>query len=91
MTDFEFCGAVLVKWKGDEEGQPSAEAPAPNKALHRILDTYAGVFRESQGLPLSHSQDQAIVIREGYGSVSVRPCRYAHWQKDVIESMAGIC
>ncbi|XP_073138101.1 uncharacterized protein [Henckelia pumila] len=61
-TDVKFGGAVLVKWKSDADGQPSTVVPTPNGALHRLLDTYAVVFCEPQGLPPNRNQDHAIII-----------------------------
>jgi hypothetical protein len=62
---------------------PSTTAPAG--PLTDILNSFADVFAEPQGLPPARSHDHAIPLQEGAQPVSVRPYRYPFYQKEEIE------
>ncbi|XP_073057376.1 uncharacterized protein [Primulina eburnea] len=87
VSEVEFYGAVLLKWKGGEEW--GAEDGGGGEAMNNMLAKYEKVFREPCGLPPNRSQNHVISIKEGCGPISVRPYRYAHRQKDEIEKMVS--
>ncbi|XP_073017749.1 uncharacterized protein [Primulina eburnea] len=66
----EFCGAILVKWGGEEMEVIDKEEDV--EAMNNILAEYEGVFQEPSELPPCRRQDHAICIKEGCGPVSIR-------------------
>jgi hypothetical protein len=58
-----------------------------NPDLHKLLDNFAEIFAESQGLPPKRQHDHQIPLKPRAGPVSVRPYRYPHYQKNEIEKI----
>ncbi|KAL4562985.1 hypothetical protein LXL04_027016 [Taraxacum kok-saghyz] len=54
--------------------------------LDTLLDTYATLFQNPQGLPPARAIEHKITLFEGQGPVCVRPYRYPHAQKDEIQT-----
>jgi hypothetical protein len=50
-----------------------------------VLQEFSDVFMEPFSLPPSRQIDHSIPLKEGTAPVNVRPYRYAHYQKKVIE------
>lgn len=65
------------------EKQLVSEVPA---TLESLREEYVGVFTTT-GLPPARGHKHAIVLKVGSNSVSVRPYRYPHFQKDEIEKL----
>jgi hypothetical protein len=63
--------------------EPSEEFPL---AVQQVLNKFASVFEEPQGLPPVRSFDHTIPLIPGAMPVNVRPYRYTPSQKDEIES-----
>jgi len=53
--------------------------------MDALLEEFAGLFAEPQGLPLRRHLSHCIRLKRGVGAVAVRPYRYAHTQKDELE------
>jgi hypothetical protein len=53
--------------------------------LDALLEEFAGLFVEPQGLPPRQHLSHRIRLKPGVGDVAVRPYRYAHTQKDELE------
>jgi len=53
--------------------------------MDALLEEFAGLFAEPQGLPLRRHLSHRIRLKRGVGAVAVRPYRYAHTQKDQLE------
>ena len=53
--------------------------------MQRVLEAYANIFKESTALPPVHEVDNCIPLKDGIEPISVRPYRYAHFQKNEIE------
>lgn len=52
-----------------------------------VLQQFANVFIEPQGLPLRRSHDYYIALQQGAQLVSIRPYRYPFYQKEEIEKI----
>ncbi|KZV58492.1 peroxidase 64 [Dorcoceras hygrometricum] len=83
VADVEFSG---VLW-GVETEDTSGEVGSLSRELDGVLQLHERLFDEPRGLPPTRRQDHAIILKEGYGPVQVRPYLYAHHQKDEIEKM----
>uniref|UniRef100_A0A0A9D2Y9 Reverse transcriptase domain-containing protein n=1 Tax=Arundo donax TaxID=35708 RepID=A0A0A9D2Y9_ARUDO len=75
-----------VRW----QGLPSLGARAyaikqDDNMLEHLLDSFADLFGEPDGLPPPHTHDHQIRLEEGTGPVVVRPYRYPQLQKDELE------
>lgn len=66
--------------------EPSCITPSD---LAEVLKTYEDVFQKSLGLPPSRSQDHAIHLVPGAGTVNVKPYRYPYFQKHVMEQLVA--
>lgn len=55
--------------------------------LSGLLESYHDVFRKPTGLPPSRAQDHSIHLVPGAQPVNVKPYRYPHFQKKVMEQM----
>lgn len=58
-----------------------------SQLVHTVLESFDDVFHMPADLPLKRSHEHATNLREGRGSISVRPYRYPHVQKDEIERL----
>lgn len=73
--------------------QPETPEPEPNFSptlnpeLHALLLKYKSVFAAPTGLPPPRSHDHVIPLLKGSNSVKVKPYRYHHSQKELIETM----
>lgn len=57
--------------------------------LLSILDSFADLFGESQGLPPNRSHDHQIHLQPGSSPTNVRPYRYPHYKKNEIEKIVS--
>lgn len=55
--------------------------------LYELLLKYQGVFAKPSGLPPDRPQNHSIPLVEGSNPVKVRPYRYPHSQKELIDNM----
>ncbi|XP_069146878.1 uncharacterized protein [Solanum lycopersicum] len=55
--------------------------------LSGLLESYHDVFQKPTGLPPSRAQDHSIHLVPGAQPVNVKPYRYPHFQKQVMEQM----
>ena len=55
--------------------------------LSKVLKQYVVVFQTPQGLPPKKGHEHNIILQDGCPSISVRPYRYHHIQKDEIERL----
>lgn len=58
-----------------------------NVQLEALLQHFPDVFEEPKGLPPIQAHDHGILVKEGTPLVSVRPYRYAYFQKNEIEKI----
>lgn len=75
------CWYITMEVNGDTELKKGVQ----EKELKKLLNRYAPVFKDIEGLPPVRNISHAIVLHNGAGPVSVRPYRYPHHQKDEIE------
>ncbi|KAJ9546382.1 hypothetical protein OSB04_018925 [Centaurea solstitialis] len=59
-----------------------------NEELDGLLEEFENVFHMPTRLPPERGREHGIVLKEGSGTINVRPYRYAHYQKDEIEKLA---
>jgi len=81
-------GDRRVLWHGvDTTPGPSAAAlTGPGVDLmDALLEEFAGLFTEPQGLPPRRYLCHCIRLKSGVGAVAIRHYRYAHTQKDELE------
>jgi predicted aspartyl protease len=85
------CGDKRVLWRGvDPTPGPSlAQMTAGGALLDALLEEFAGLFAEPQGLPPRRRSSHRIRLKPGTYVVAVRPYRYAHLQKDELEKQCG--
>jgi hypothetical protein len=77
-----------VVWHGvDTTPGPSTAAltGSQNDLMDALLDEFAGLFVEPQGLPPHRHLCHRICLKPGTTVVAVHPYRYAHAQKDKLE------
>lgn len=60
-----------------------------NRDLLQLLDHFAEIFEEPQGLPIQRIQDHHIPLKPDTGPVSAGPYRYPHYQKNEIEKIVS--
>lgn len=63
--------------------QPEAEIPG---TLMRVLKQFEEVFSEPKELPPIRGREHAINLLPGSGAISVRPYRYPHAHKEIMEN-----
>lgn len=56
-------------------------APQMCNNIDKILEEFAGLFKEPHSLPPSREVDHHILLKEGVSAVNVHPYRYAQFQK----------
>ncbi|KAJ9536215.1 hypothetical protein OSB04_un000601 [Centaurea solstitialis] len=88
------CGGRPVTLRGDPTLGRSMLSPkamegveVKNEELDGLLEEFENVFHMSAGLPPERGREHGIVLKEGSGTINVRPYRYAHYQKDEIETL----
>lgn len=86
-ADIEFGGVLWSMSKSWDTNEWQVTSGLQSSELESVLSGYANVFEPPSCLPPKRSQDHDIRIKDGCGSVQVRPYRYAHNQKDKIEKM----
>jgi len=67
-----------------------ADSVGPNHCHQQIkvlLESFADIFREPQGLPPLREHEHLIRLQPNAGPVNVRPYRYPHYQKNEIEKI----
>ncbi|KAK8949488.1 hypothetical protein KSP39_PZI005271 [Platanthera zijinensis] len=67
-----------------------SDLPSPKpiaKDFQDLLVEFANIFSTSPGLPPVRTTDHLIVLQPSSATVSVRPYRYGHTQKDEIERL----
>ena len=76
-----------VCWHGlAGPNHPSARATTASPSLlDELLDGFADLFTEPQGLPPPRGRDHHIVLQPGSQPVAVRPYRYPATHKDELE------
>lgn len=57
----------------------------------KLLECFAEIFKDPQGLPPIRKQEHVIHLIEGQGPVNVRPYRYPHHHKQEIERQVHKC
>lgn len=71
-----------------EDSTPKSPGVAPIPyEMSTLLDHFEDIFQKPQGLPPPRTVDHSIPLQPGTGPVNIRPYRYPHYQKGVIESM----
>jgi hypothetical protein len=80
-------GDRRILWRGvDPTPGPSlAQLTAGGVLLDALLEEFAGLFAEPQGLPPPRRFSHRIRLKPGTSAVAVRPYHYAHLQKDELE------
>ena len=68
----------------EERSETVKELPLP---IAQTLQHYAGVFQKPVGLPPVRGREHAIVLLDSSKPISVRPYRYPHAHKEVMERM----
>ena len=70
-----------VLWRGIDTtpGFSAAALSGPgNNLMDALLEEFAGLFAEPQGLPPRRHLSHRIRLKRGIGAVAVRPYCYAH-------------
>lgn len=57
--------------------------------LEVLLESYSGVFNKPQGVPPARDTDHAIYLQLQVGPVNVKPYRYPHFQKQIMEQLVS--
>jgi hypothetical protein len=70
------------KTKGVNEMELSAQQ---QEELEMLLRKYDNIFQNPTGLPPRRSRGHAITLVEGQGAVNVRPYRYPHHHKQLLQ------
>lgn len=77
-----------IHWR-DTDATPGFSAAtltsSGRELLDALLEEFASLFVEPQGLPPRRHLSHRIRLQEGVGPVVVRPYRYAHVPKDELE------
>lgn len=55
--------------------------------MHQLLTQYSDLFNEPKELPPKRTHDHVIPLKEGAEPINLRPYRYSHDQKAVIEKL----
>uniref|UniRef100_A0A2N9FIE8 Integrase catalytic domain-containing protein n=1 Tax=Fagus sylvatica TaxID=28930 RepID=A0A2N9FIE8_FAGSY len=76
----------LTESSDQEPVHPSASQQIP-PAIQLVLQQYASVFREPQGLPPLRGHEHQILLKEGTQPICQRPYRYPFYQKTEIENI----
>lgn len=76
-VEVELCNQQLLQ----AEGQPLTEG------LQEVLTKYDQVFEIPTGLPPIRGREHSINLLPGNNAISVRPYRYPHAQKEIMEKM----
>ncbi|MFV0960723.1 retropepsin-like aspartic protease, partial [Klebsiella pneumoniae] len=74
--------AIWVMSEVVDEAKKEEEVP---QEIREVLGQFPEVFEEPKGLPPPRAYDHHIELKAGTEAVSVRPYRYAHFQKAGIE------
>jgi hypothetical protein len=91
---WDFAALTLSFWRGDHQvcwrgqsGQPSLSLRSctGDDLLQALLDAFAAVFSEPQGMPPPRSCDHGITLVPGSAPIKVRPYRYPAAHKDELE------
>jgi hypothetical protein len=91
---WDFGARTMSFWRGDHrvcwrgQARPSSlelRACTGDDLLPVLLDTFAAVFAEPQGMPPPRARDHAITLIPGAAPVAVRPYRYPAVHKDELE------
>ncbi|KAG7586410.1 Retrotransposon gag domain [Arabidopsis thaliana x Arabidopsis arenosa] len=76
----------LAVLKGSEPPAPVSLVPP---AVDELLHQFPLVFALPSGLPPLRGQEHAITLYPGVNSIYVRPYRYPHARKEVMETLVG--
>ncbi|XP_019455099.1 PREDICTED: uncharacterized protein LOC109356222 [Lupinus angustifolius] len=79
--------ALQVHTVDNEAPESLSHFDSMGPALLKLLTKFSSVFLKPQGLPPQRTQDHVIPIMTGAGPIHVKPYRYAHSQKNAIETM----
>lgn len=60
-----------------------------NTVVQELINEFEDIFSIPSGLPPHRDHEHSIVLKEGEGTISVRPYRYPQVQKDEIEKLVG--
>jgi hypothetical protein len=91
---WDFGARTMSFWRGDHrvcwrgQARPSSlelRACTGDDLLPVLLDTFAAVFAEPQGMPPPRARDHAITLIPGAAPVAVRPYRYPAAHKDELK------
>nr|CAB3453399.1 unnamed protein product [Digitaria exilis] len=75
-----------VVWHGEAGPRsPALRSCSGNDHMQALLDAFALVFAEPQGMPPPRSRDHTITLLPGSAPVAVRPYRYPAAHKDELE------
>jgi hypothetical protein len=84
-------GEVLLHVYYLQLGVTQTSEEVLDSQLVGILNSFADLFLEPHGLPLSCQHNHKIPLLPGSGPVNIRPYRYPHYQKNEIEKLiAGL-
>lgn len=72
-------------WSGTTASPSPLLATVESDLLHELLASYSSLFAEPSGLAPARCRSHRIRLRPGTTTVSVRPYRYAHLQKEELE------
>ncbi|XP_010497072.1 PREDICTED: uncharacterized protein K02A2.6-like [Camelina sativa] len=95
-TEDEFHGRERLGWEGlyvEYTNQPypiEGDEDTTPEIFQSLLEEFALVFSEPQGLPPSRGKEHAITLKPGSEPVGVRPFRYPHAQKEEIERQISV-
>ncbi|XP_061374816.1 uncharacterized protein LOC133317039 [Gastrolobium bilobum] len=70
------------------QGNSSAEHEKWDE-LSQLLAEFDDIFQQPQGLPPHRRHDHAIELKPGSAVPNIRPYRYPHYQKSLIESLVS--
>lgn len=70
-------------------GSPPSLTSGQRADLQKLIEKFPAVSQPLPGLPLERDNDHHIPLEPGTSSVSVRPYRYNHSQKDKMEKLVA--